>query len=128
MVSVVVSQETAHVCTPMQCTNKDGDVVLGLLPCTESLVVTPNDVVSPFPFLLHGVHHCQLCFCAVAVPAPAVKSGGVARWWRNKFSSKKTRKSTPSYTSLQVGTQSPLQQQSASSIRWFESRLDFVLA
>ncbi|DBA94911.1 hypothetical protein WJX77_007238 [Trebouxia sp. C0004] len=34
-------------------------------------------------------------------PQTATKTGGVARWWRNKFSSKKTRKSTPSYTALQ---------------------------
>ncbi|KAL3163211.1 hypothetical protein ABBQ32_009613 [Trebouxia sp. C0010 RCD-2024] len=37
----------------------------------------------------------------VAEPVPAAKASGVARWWRNKFSSKKTRKSTPSYVSLQ---------------------------
>ena len=39
---------------------------------------------------------------AAVEPHPTAKTGGVARWWRNKFSSKKTRKSTPSYTTLQV--------------------------
>lgn len=53
--------------------------------------------VSP----LLAQHMCD-CVCAPAEPQAAAKSGGVARWWRNKFSSKKTRKSTPSYTSLQV--------------------------
>lgn len=43
-----------------------------------------------------------LCMPAAVEPHPAAKTGGVARWWRNKFSSKKTRKSTPSYTTLQV--------------------------
>lgn len=119
---MVVPRETtatAHVCTPMQCPLLDqaNYIVLGLFLCTEALVMTNNVVFASILVWLRGVHHCPLCFSAVAEPAPAVKAGGVARWWRNKFSSKKTRKSTPSYTSLQVGTLSPLQQQSASTIR-----------
>lgn len=78
VVLTVVPQETAPGCTLMQCMllHKDGYVVLGLLPCTEALVVASKRCSLSFSFFV--------TWCAI-LPVVLLCSGRACTrcqvWW-----------------------------------------------
>jgi len=89
-------------------TNQPGMPDPGCLTSSENVLdIALYDKQLMYSVMDLPLRHAPACMPAAVEPQTATKTGGVARWWRNKFSSKKTRKSTPSYTALQVLPSSP---------------------